>query len=102
MKRKTLLIATGIFSFLTQEAVADFGCMVNNIGIVYCAPAFGGIARNSIGQLECGFGNCTVNNIGSVECSRHPGGGAATDSIGSVKCRGGCVGGDSSLCEKGQ
>lgn len=105
---KLFAISTALVLGFSSTALSDEtyyrslgACAANNIGTVYCAPAFGGALQNNIGTVECGPGQCARNSIGTVYCSSVPGGGADVDNIGTVYCTDGCVRGTSEYCSRG-
>jgi hypothetical protein len=74
-------------------------CAADQYGKVFCAREGGGALRDRNGTVRCGVGYCATDDLGQVKCSTKPGGGAATDSYGKVKCLDGCADGTPELCE---
>lgn len=56
--------------------------------------------RDQYANVQCGVGYCAKDDFQRVWCSTKPGGGAAVDSHGKVKCLGGCEEGSAKLCEE--
>ena len=84
-----------------QVAPASNKC-VQTISGVSCAAPLGGIGVDSIGSVLCGRGECAIDSIGQVQCSKLPGGGALIDSIGIVRCVGGCEPAKPNYCVNAQ
>ena len=74
-------------------------CAIDQYGKVFCAKEGGGALRDREGNVKCGIGFCATDDMGQVHCSTTPGGGAATDSYGKVKCLGTCQAASQRLCE---
>ena len=74
-------------------------CAVDQYAKVRCAKAGGGAIRDRNGVVKCGVGMCATDDEGRVKCSAQPGGGAALDSYGNVKCLGACQNGTEQRCE---
>lgn len=92
MKRRSLfalLLCVG--AILTAPSSAQVGrCVEDSIGRLICAPPGGFIMADAMGMPVCSRGQCAKDNTGRVYCSVIPGGGAILDSIGRVRCVGGC------------
>lgn len=56
--------------------------------------------KDKYANVQCGVGYCAKDYLEQVWCSTEPGGAAAVDSYGKVKCVGGCEIGASKLCEE--
>lgn len=74
-------------------------CATDQYGKVLCAKEGGGAIRDRNGVVKCGVGFCATDDGGNVKCSTTPGGGAAIDSYGKVKCLGACQDGTRQRCE---
>tara|TARA_Y100000310_G_C20004556_1_gene500076 strand:+ start:192 stop:473 length:282 start_codon:yes stop_codon:yes gene_type:complete len=90
MKRFLIIL---VALMLGSDAYA--GC-INIYGTAYCPPPGGG-AVNIYGTAYCGLGQC-VNIYGTAYCSSQKDG-SAMNIYGQAKCTGGCVRGNSNLCE---
>ena len=55
--------------------------------------------KDQDGKVKCGVGYCATDDQARTQCSVSPGGGAASDSNGKVKCLGGCKRATQQLCE---
>jgi hypothetical protein len=77
-------------------------CATDQYGKVFCAKEGGGALRGQNGNVKCGVGYCAIDDLGEMQCSTTPGGSAATDSYGKVKCLGGCQTASQQLCEVGR
>jgi hypothetical protein len=77
-------------------------CETDVSGKILCADIGGGAIRDQHGNVLCGVGNCAKDLSGHVWCSKEPGGGAAVDAYGKVKCLSGCDEGASTLCKEAQ
>jgi hypothetical protein len=75
-------------------------CESDLYGKVMCTQRDGGIMKDRYGNILCGPGECAKDNLDQVWRSKAPGGGAATDLYGKVKCQGGCEAGSSKYCEE--
>jgi hypothetical protein len=74
-------------------------CATDQYNKVLCAREGGGAIRDRNGDVKCGVGSCAIDDLGQVKCSSQPGGGAAVDSYGKVKCLGACQNGGPQFCE---
>ena len=83
-----------IFGLLLSGSA--FAKCINIYGTAYCSPPGGGVV-NIYGTAYCGLGQC-VNIYGTAYCSSQEDG-SAINIMGNAKCTGGCVNGDSNLCE---
>ena len=91
------------FTNARGETVCGKGkCEADQYQKVYCAQAGGDAVRDSYGNVLCGRGSCSPDSNGRLWCSKEVGGGAATDSSGSVKCLGGCEEASKARCEEGK
>jgi hypothetical protein len=78
-------------------------CDIDEYGKVWCAEAGGDAVRDQHGKIVCGKGKCAMHTFDrTIWCSKEPGGGAAVDSYGNVKCLGGCDPGSKEMCSEGK
>ena len=85
--------------FLAMPAMAQRGCVKDDLGRIFCAPA-GGFAVKTLAGVACALGQCVTDNLGYLKCSKELGGSAMRDDLGNVVCVGGCVAPSSELCKK--
>lgn len=77
-------------------------CAADEYKKVFCAPQGGTAVKNRYGKVICGAGQCAKDSLDQLWCSNEPGGGAARDGRGQVKCLGGCALATAELCEEGK
>ena len=80
-------------------AFAQSGCVKDDLGRIFCAPA-GGYAVKTLTGVACAPGRCVTDNLGYLKCSRELGGGATKDDLGRAVCVGGCVSPSREFCVK--
>ena len=98
MKRTLLVGCFLALAALSSASAAD--CIKNQNGDVVCGK--GQCAIDQYGNVKCGLGYCAIDDMGQVQCSTQPGGSAATDSYGKVKCLGSCQAASQQFCEAGR
>jgi hypothetical protein len=74
-------------------------CAPDQYGQVFCAKEGGGAVKDRYGTVKCGVGYCAPDMSGEIMCSVRPGGNAAIDSNGKVRCLEGCQPATAQLCE---